>query len=527
MFEWITDPTLLAGLAALIVLEIVLGIDNLVFIAILADKLPPEQRDRARIMGLSLALLMRLGLLFSVVWLATLTAPLFQIYGHPFSGRDLIMLAGGLFLLFKATMELHERLEGRAATTTRRVAYATFGVVVTQIVVLDAVFSIDSVITAIGMTEETGIMVVAMTVAMGIMLVASKPLTRFVNAHPTLIILCLGFLLMIGFSLIADGLGFHIPKGYLYAAIGFSIMVECFNQLARHNKEKWLEAGGSLRERTANNILRLLGQNPVFADDTGKDETSEEDEVFQESERDMIWGVLSLAETNIKGLMTPRRDVKAIDLSSPLEQQRQQLLDAPYSRLLVIENGKQDEPLGIVQKKTLLSALLRDEELDIRPHIEQPAVLFETQNAIDALEAFRQEGKQLAFVVDEFGAIEGIVTVTDVLEAIAGQLPEPELGEEYSPSVIQQDNGAYLIDAGESLEEINRHLPEPLPRNPLYTTLAGLVLNHLERMPEQDEVLTIGNWEARVVAIENLRIVKVELRRSGEEGDHPMDAPLS
>lgn len=519
MFEWIADPTILAGLAALIVLEIVLGIDNLVFIAILVDKLPPHQRDKARVMGLSLALLMRLGLLFSVAWLVTLTRPLFSVYGHPFSGRDIIMLLGGLFLLFKATMELHERLEGRAAIVGKRVAYATFGVVVTQIVVLDAVFSIDSVITAIGMTEEVGVMVVAMVIAMTIMLVASKPLTRFVNAHPTLIILCLGFLLMIGFSLIAEGLGFHIPKGYLYAAIGFSIMVEFFNQLARYNKEKWLAAGGSLRERTANNILRLLGQSPVFADETGQEEVSEEQEVFQESEREMVWGVLSLAETNIKGLMTPRRDVKAIDLSSPPDQQRKQLVEAPYSRLLVIENGKQDEPLGIVQKKTLLGALLRDEELDIRPYIEQPAVLFETQSAIDALDAFRREGKQLAFVVDEFGAMEGIVTATDVLEAITGHMPEPELGEEFTPSVIEQDDGTYLADAGESLEEINRHLPEPLPRNPLYTTLAGLVLNQLERMPEQDEVLSIGNWDLRVVGIDNMRIVKVELKWRGEGDD--------
>lgn len=524
MFEWIADPTILAGLAALIVLEIVLGIDNLVFIAILVDKLPPQHRDKARVLGLSLALLMRLGLLFSVVWLVTLVQPLFHIYEHPVSGRDLIMLTGGLFLLFKATMELHERLEGRASVSGKRVAYATFGVVVTQIVVLDAVFSIDSVITAIGMTEEIGVMVVAMIVAMTIMLVASKPLTRFVNAHPTLIILCLGFLLMIGFSLIADGLGFHIPKGYLYAAIGFSIMVEFFNQLARHNKEKWLETGGTLRERTANNILRLLGQNPVFNDEAGQDDTTEEKEVFHESEREMVWGVLSLAETNIKGLMTPRRDIKSIDLSSPPEQQRQQLLEAPYSRLLIIENGKQDEPLGIVQKKSLLGAMLRGEDLDIRSHIEQPAVLFETQNAIDALDAFRQEGKQLAFVVDEFGAMEGIVTATDVLEAIAGHLPEPELGEEYSPSVIQQDNGAYLVDAGESLEEINRHLPEPLPRNPLYTTLAGLVLNQLERMPEQDEVLSIGSWDARIVTIESMRIVKVELQWRGEESEEPINA---
>src|SRR5690554_1701954 len=165
MLEWISDPTIWAGLMALIALEIVLGIDNLVFIAVLAEKLPPEQRDKARVLGLSLALVMRLILLMSIVWLVGLTEPLFTLFEHSFSARDLIMFAGGLFLLFKATMELHERLEGRQHESGVRVAYASFGVVVTQIVVLDAVFSIDSVITAIGMADDLTVMALAMIIA--------------------------------------------------------------------------------------------------------------------------------------------------------------------------------------------------------------------------------------------------------------------------------------------------------------------------------------------------------------------------
>ncbi|SDS59615.1 Membrane protein TerC, possibly involved in tellurium resistance [Halopseudomonas litoralis] len=512
MFEWLADPTVWAGLLALIALEIVLGIDNLVFIAVLAEKLPPEQRDRARVLGLSLALIMRLALLMSIAWLVTLTSPLFHVQDHAVSARDLIMLAGGLFLLFKATMELHERLEGRIHTSAAKVAYSSFGVVVTQIVILDAVFSIDSVITAIGMADELAVMAIAMIVAMGVMLLASKRLTRFVNAHPTLIILCLGFLLMIGFSLVAEGVGLHIPKGYLYAAIGFSIMVEFFNQLARHNKQKWLDSGGSLRERTANNILRLLGKaDSLPTSDAALEPDAGTQTPFLENERDMIRGVLSLADTNIKALMTPRRDVHALDLSNSFEQQRNQLLESPYSRLAVIRDGKQDEPVGIVQKKVLLSAMLRGETLNFEEYIEQPVVLFETQNAIKALEAFRHEGKQMAFVVDEFGTLEGIVSLTDILEAIAGELPEAEQGMDLTPSVVALEPGSYEVDASENLEEINRQLPEPLPRSSLYTTLAGLILNQLEHMPEQDELLTVDGWQIRILEIEHMRIARVEL----------------
>ena len=194
-----------------------------------------EQRDRARLIGLSLALLMRLGLLSVMSWLITLTSPLITLGGFSLSGRDLILITGGLFLLFKATVELHERLEGRSHQDNGQRPYAGFWLVVAQIVALDAVFSLDAVITAVGMVNELGIMMAAVIIAMGVMVLASRPLTRFVNAHPTVVVLCLSFLLMIGLSLVAEGSGLHIPKGYLYAAIGFSILIESFNQMAHRN----------------------------------------------------------------------------------------------------------------------------------------------------------------------------------------------------------------------------------------------------------------------------------------------------
>src|SRR5690606_1111663 len=195
IFEWMSDPSAWVGLLTLIVLEIVLGIDNLVFIAILAEKLPPEQRNTARIVGLMLALLMRLILLASIAWVVTLTDPLFHIFDHAFSGRDLILLLGGVFLLLKGTMELHERLEAKPVIKEENPVHAVFWMVIVQIVVLDAVFSLDSVITAVGMVKDLSVMMIAVIIAIGIMLWASKALMDFVNRHPTVVILCLGFLM--------------------------------------------------------------------------------------------------------------------------------------------------------------------------------------------------------------------------------------------------------------------------------------------------------------------------------------------
>jgi predicted tellurium resistance membrane protein TerC len=295
--EWLTDPTTWLGLATLILLEIVLGIDNLVFIAILADKLPSAHRDAARQLGLALALLLRLALLAGVFWLTTLTQPLFSAFGHSLSGRDLILLAGGLFLLLKATVEIHDRLELESVEHRGAVVRAGFGAAVAQIVVLDAVFSVDSILTAVGMTNQLAVMMAAVVIAMVLMLLASKPLTEFVNAHPPLIILCLGFLLMIGLSLVADSVGFHIPKGYLYAAIGFSVLIESFNQIALRKRRRRL-AQSPRRQRVAEAVLRLLsGVPPATPVTSGVEAESlladkDTSDVFAPAEKQMVRDVL-------------------------------------------------------------------------------------------------------------------------------------------------------------------------------------------------------------------------------------------
>jgi predicted tellurium resistance membrane protein TerC len=229
VFEALSDPGVWIALLTLTVLEIVLGIDNVIFISILAGKLPAEQRDRARIVGLSLAMLMRIALLFSISWVIGLTQPLFNVFGMDISGRDIILLGGGLFLLVKATLEIHGKLEGDEHAAGAGVKAASFAGVITQILLLDIVFSLDSVITAVGMAEDLWVMITAVVIAVGVMLISSGWIADFVNKHPTVKILALSFLLLIGMSLVAEGLDFHIPKGYIYFAMGFSVFVEVIN----------------------------------------------------------------------------------------------------------------------------------------------------------------------------------------------------------------------------------------------------------------------------------------------------------
>jgi predicted tellurium resistance membrane protein TerC len=226
--DWLTSPEAWIALVTLTVLEIVLGIDNIVFISILAGKLPPGQQRRARTVGLTVAMLLRIVLLLSITWIMRLTRPLFTLLGHAFSGRDLILLVGGLFLIWKSTREIHDNLEGPEGRQNVT-GQVTFGSIIVQIALLDIVFSLDSVITAVGMATEIGVMVTAIVIAVGVMLFAAGTISGFVHRHPTVKMLALSFLLLIGVTLLADGLGQHVSKGYVYFAMGFSVFVEVLN----------------------------------------------------------------------------------------------------------------------------------------------------------------------------------------------------------------------------------------------------------------------------------------------------------
>lgn len=239
-FDFVSSPEAWVALITLIVLEIVLGIDNLIFISILTNKLPQENQKVARRLGIGAALILRLLLLGTISFIVQLTTPIFSLFGHGFSWRDLILIAGGLFLVWKATKEIHHSVDPHDTKDSMIGGTVSLGIgaAIVQILLLDLVFSIDSIITAVGMTDHLTIMFIAVICAVSVMLLAAEPLSRFIAANPTVVMLALGFLLMIGMTLIADGFGFHVPKGYVYTAMGFSALVEALNMMARRKRER-------------------------------------------------------------------------------------------------------------------------------------------------------------------------------------------------------------------------------------------------------------------------------------------------
>ena len=502
--ELLMDPQIWVGLFTLIVLEVVLGIDNLVFIAMLADKLPPKQRDKARLIGLSLALVMRLGLLSVISWMVTLTKPIFSVGDFTFSGRELIMLFGGLFLLFKATTELHERLENKQHDGSHGKGYACFWVVVAQIVVLDAVFSLYAVITAVGMVNHLPILMAAVTIAMIVMLVASKPLTTFVNKHPTVVVLCLSFLLMIGLSLVAEGFGFHIPKGYLYAAIGFSIVIEFFNQIALRNFIRH-QSRQPLRARTADAILSMIG-NKRKGNDSGAEGNNTikpiEAETFAEEERYMINGVLTLASRSLRSIMTPRGDISWVDALKTEAEIREQLLASPHS-LFPVCRGELDEVIGVVRAKELLVALDKGENVASIAAQSPVIVVPETLDPINLLGVLRRARGSFVIVNDEFGMVQGLVTPLDVLEAIAGEFPDAD----ETPEIVRDGDG-WLVKGTTDLHALQQRLDINTLVNvdEDIASIAGLVIAVNGQIPKPGDVLEVAPLQIQIIEANNYRV---------------------
>lgn len=501
--EYFLDPTVWAGLLTLIVLEIVLGIDNLVFIAILVDKLAPEHRDRARIVGLSLALLMRLGLLTLMSYLIQLTSPLFSLLHHSFSARDLILIVGGFFLLLKGTLELHERLEASAVLSTPVRAYASFWVIVAQIVVLDAVFSIDSVVTAVGMVQHLPVMMAAVIIAISVMLLASKPLTEFVNSRPSVVILCLCFLLMIGFSLVVEGFGFDVPKGYLYSAIAFSILIESINQLARH-KIRLAQSRRPMRERTAETVLRMLGKyspeepQPV----AGVAQAELPQAIFRDEERNMVSGVLTLSERNIHSIMTPRNDMAWLNIEDDPQAQLSYIFTITHSMLPVCR-GTLDNVVGLGKTKELLASLMTHGRVDIS-QLREPVYVHESIGVLQLLSVIKQSRGQMVLVTDEFGTLEGLVTPLDIFEAIAGDFPDD--GE--MPDIRRIGPNTWQLDGATDLHHLEQllNVDDLVDDNAEYSTIAGYLLERFGQLPKAGDRCDF-EWGSSVYTFTVLEIV--------------------
>lgn len=513
--DFFLEPSTWAGLLTLVILEVVLGIDNLIFVAILSEKLPPNQRDKARLIGLGFALIMRLGLLSLISWVVTLTTPIIENRFFALSVRDLILLIGGLFLLFKATIELHERLENEDHENTENKNYAGFWAVVIQIVVLDAIFSLDAIITAVGMVNQLFIMMIAVILAAILMLLASKALTNFINLHQTVVVLCLSFLLMIGFSLVAEALKFYIPKGYLYAAIGFSILIEIFNQIARHNFMK-NQSRKPMRQRAAEAILRLMVREKNTSKNIQKQQfhqnlktsitPSIEAETFKDEEKYMINGVLTLAGRSIKSIMTPRSNISWVNTEKSTNEIRNQLLDTPHS-LFPVCKGELDEIVGIVRAKELLVAL--EENIDIYKFAAQipPIIIPDTLDPINLLGVLRRAQGSFVIVNNEFGVVQGLITPLDVLEAIAGEFPDAD----ETPDIITEQN-SWLVKGETDLHSLQQLLnTKELIKEDDCASLGGLLIAQNGQLPIPGEVIHIHSFDFHIVKATEYRIDLVRI----------------
>lgn len=513
MFDmaWVNDPTAWLGLLTLVCIEIVLGIDNLVFIAILTAKLPRKDQAKARYAGLAGALAIRLVLLTVISFIVAMTKPLFHIGDFGVSGRDIVMLIGGIFLLYKAIHELHGKLEGfDEELSASKAAGNAFWLVVTQIMILDAVFSLDSIVTAVGMIDHVFIMMFAVIIAMAVMTLASKAITDFVSSHPTLVILCLGFLLLIGFSLIIEAFHYHVPKGYLYAAIGFSILIEFFNQIARKNT---LRLGSSAnlmqsREVAANLVLRLLGSNQnqvhtlkeAIVSKTGS-------KVFNTSEKEMVSRVLQLSSLPIKAVMSSRTDLEMLDISVAKEQLIKDTLNIKHSRVVAYEAGKRDEPLGYLKRVDILAENFASDTFDIKKCIKEPLYLPETVSILKALEEFRKAKKNLAFVYDEFGNFEGIATLHDIMEEMAGDLPD----QTEIPEIVRLSPAVFSVEGDAILKDVARITGFIAPPSEYYHTIAGFILDYIQRMPQKGEVISLAKWNIEITDVDFAQIKSVKL----------------
>lgn len=424
------DHSILVELFTLTILEIVLGIDNLLFIAILVDKLPAKQKDKVRIIGLLIALLIRIITLSFISWIVSLTNPFFKIFNFVFSGRKLILIFGGIFLIFKASVELHDRLEHHVSKNKKNENNnINFWNVIIQIVLLDLVFSLDAVITAVGMVNNIFIMITSVILAMFIMLMSSKILTKFINSHPTLIILCLSFLLMLGIILVSEGLGYHIDKSYLYTSIGFSILIELLNQIGRRNFIK-NQSHKNIRERVAEAILKLLGGKYHNLKKYEKIHHSINNmpsykKEFKDKERYMINEVLNLACRSVKSIMTPRERISWINTENSIKSIKYQLLNSPYSFFPVCKK-KLDNIIGIATAKEILCSIDKKSDILNLDLINKPTFVLESINTINLLEVLRKSKNGFLLVVSKKfkNYIKGIITPIDFLEAITGNFTQ-------------------------------------------------------------------------------------------------------
>ncbi|NIH16813.1 MAG: hypothetical protein G8D24_02000 [Buchnera aphidicola (Periphyllus lyropictus)] len=515
------DPSAWTGLLALIVIEIVLGIDNLIFLTVLVKKLNPKQRKKARIIGLILSLFIRISFLIFISWSTSLTNPIYSNQYITLSIREIVLLIGGIFLSLISLIELNENLYNKNIKKKKNNKYSNFWIIIFQIVILDTIFSLDSIVTAIGIVNNLFVMILAVIISIMVMLFISKSLQKIVDKYKTIIVLCLSFLLMIGVSLICESLGFYISKTYLYVAIIFSICIELFNQISKYNFSLY-QCKRPIRIRVLETILKIIKKDKknkkIFKKmhNFNHDNYDSKEYInFKKEEKYMIYNLINLAIRPIKSIMTPRMEISWINIKESHKKIKKQLLDTPHS-LFPICKGNLDKIIGVVRAKELFSIIENKKKILDCLSRNTPIFISEKLNPIKLLKILKKSKGNMVIVLNKFNIVQGLITPLDFLKAIAGDFPDAD----ETPDITKEKNG-WLVKGHTNLHYIQQVLNTKnlIDNNNVHASIAGLLIEKKGNIPVSGDIINISSFNFHIIKVKNYKIDLVRITKNSKKNN--------
>jgi CBS domain containing-hemolysin-like protein len=512
--EGLLNPAIWLGFLALVAIELVLAVGHVAYAVKISDSLAPQARARAQALGLLSALLIRLVLLASVVWLIQFTTPFLTVGAFGLSIRDAVLISGGLYILLRATLAIYERAEAALTDDRDERLTSRHGMVVLQIALLSIGFTVDMATIAIGLVESLTVMISAAVVASMLSLLLQAHLIRWVSAYPAVTLLCFGFLLILGFSMVIRGFGAVVPEGLLLLVLAFLILVAWFLHGA-YPRAAVAQSRLPIRERTVQAVARLLGKNHTLSPVTSLTPLAESDEdrLYEVEERNMVSGVLTLAERSVHSIMTPRTEISWVNLDDDPENIKIQLEEEPHSYFPVCR-GSLDDVVGIGRAKRMVADILTHGHIR-QKRLRDPIIIHDTITISRLLDTLKRAKGQLVLVADEFGTLQGLVTPIDVFEAIAGEFPD----EDETPDIVSDGENRWRMDGATDLHQLEQVLDTTgfVDEDDEYTTLAGYLLNYFGQLPKLGDICEHKRPEAiftfEVVRIEGRRIALVNVAK--------------
>jgi len=512
--EGLLNPVIGFGFLALVALELVFAVGHVAYAVKLSESLAPQARARAQALGLLSALLVRVALLVSVVWLIQFTTPFLTLGAFGLSLKDVILIAGGFYLLLRATLAIYVRAEAALLSGQDERQLSRPGIVVLQIALLSIGFTVDMAAVAIGLVESLVVMIGAAVVASMLSLVLQARLIRWVSAYPAVTLLCFGFMLILGFSMVIRGFGIVLPGSLLLWVLAFLILVAWFLHGA-YPRAAVAQSRLPIRERTVQAVARLLGKDHTPSPVTGFTPSAESttDRSFEVEERNMVSGVLTLAERSVHSIMTPRTEISWVNLDHDPDSIKMQLEEEPHSYFPVCR-GSLDEVVGIGRAKRMVADILTHGHIR-QKRLREPIIIHDTITISRLLDTLKRAKGQLVLVADEFGTLQGLVTPIDVFEAIAGEFPD----EDETPDIVSDGENRWRMDGATDLHHLEQVLDTTgfVNEDDDYTTLAGYLLNYFGQLPKLGDICEHKRPEAiftfEVVRIEGRRIALVNVAK--------------